>query len=74
MTLNKAPIPTYELERFDGYFSFITETELDAYKAAYLYRETNGGLGIAQVRVCGPYFKVWVFNDKVAARTEGFDV
>lgn len=30
-----------ELERTDWGFNFFTETELDAYKAAYLYRNSN---------------------------------
>lgn len=74
LIINGKWIKTYNDKTDELGFSFVVETELEAYQAAYLYREANGGKGITQVKPLQEGFKVYVYFDKKQVRAMGFNV
>lgn len=59
-----------DLTIVDWGFYFFVETELEAYKAAYAYRETKNGAKVDFAGVAQRW-RVTVFNDLVA---DGIDI
>lgn len=66
MTGKRETISQYDIQHTDWGFRFFVDGEMEAFKAAYFYRDMPHGVKVEFARGAGRWM-VTVFNDRAAA-------